>query len=120
MMMSRAARFSPPAIFFLWVVPLSIAITAFGIWRTLYGTRDALSFVLSVGFFLLAYLGLGIGLWPYAVPYSVTLWQAASSTRTLEFLGIGTVITVPIILAHLRYVHWTFRGKTRLSSGYGH
>lgn len=63
---------------------------------------------------------LGISLWPYAVPYSVTLWQAASFTRTLKFLDIGTIITLPIILAHLGYVHWTFRGKTRLSSGYGH
>lgn len=56
----------------------------------------------------------------FGLIYSVTLWQAASFTRTLKFLDIGTIITLPIILAHLGYVHWTFRGKTRLSSGYGH
>jgi cytochrome d ubiquinol oxidase subunit II len=54
---------------------------------------------------------------PYAVPYAVTLWQAASSTPTLEFLGVGTVVIVPIILAYLGYAHRVFRGKTQGGTG---
>jgi cytochrome d ubiquinol oxidase subunit II len=111
--------FGPPIIYVLWLAPLLVALAAFGIWRTLNGIHDALPFLLSVGFFLLAYLCLCISLWPYAVPHSVMLWPAASSTRTLEFLGIGVVISLPVILAHLGYVHWVFRGKTRPGSGYG-
>ena len=54
------------------------------------------------------------------MPYSLTLWQAASSASTLGFLGVGTIVIIPIILAYLGYVHWVFRGKTAAGTGYGH
>ena len=111
--------FSAPQIYYLWIPPALTVVTAYGIWRALEGRREALPFLLSIVLFLLALLGLGITLWPYAVPYSVTLWQAASSTSTQEFLGVGTVIILPIILLYLAYAHWIFRGKARTSSDYG-
>jgi cytochrome d ubiquinol oxidase subunit II len=111
--------FSTAAVLVIWLVPLSAMLVALGIWCTLQGARDALPFLLSICFFLLAYLGLGISLWPYAVPHSITLWQAASSTPTLKFLGVGTIITLPLILAYLGYAHWIFRGKASPSGGYG-
>ena len=98
------------------------------LWRwprpTASGARSTASatwcpFLLAIALFLLALLGLGITLWPYAVPYSVTLWQAASSTATLEFLGVGTVAIIPIILVYLGYAHRVFRGKTQPGTGYG-
>jgi cytochrome bd ubiquinol oxidase subunit II len=108
--------FSAPAIHFIWIPPLLTALLLYGIWRALHRAHDALPFLLSIVFFLLALLGLGISIWPYAVPYSVTLWQAASSTSTLIFLGIGTAVIVPIIVLYLAYAHWVFRGK---ATGYG-
>ncbi|MGH7090408.1 MAG: cytochrome d ubiquinol oxidase subunit II, partial [Stellaceae bacterium] len=101
--------FSASDIYFLWIPPALTIVAAFFIWRTLDGSRDGLPFLLAIALFLLALLGLGITLWPYAVPYSVTLWQAASSVTTMEFLAIGTIIIVPIILAYLGYAHWIFR-----------
>jgi cytochrome bd ubiquinol oxidase subunit II len=112
--------FSTPDTFFLWLVPVLVVVAGFGIWRTLHDTREALPFLLTVALFLLAYVGLGISLWPYAIPYSVTLWQAASSTPTLAFLGVGTLVILPIVLAHLGYAHWVFRGKTRPGGAYRH
>ncbi|HJU16245.1 MAG TPA: cytochrome d ubiquinol oxidase subunit II [Stellaceae bacterium] len=112
--------FSAPNIYYLWIPPALTVLVAYGIWRALDRAREALPFLLSIAMFLLALLGLGISLWPYAVPYSVTLWQAASSPPTLIFLGYGTVIIVPIILAYLGYAHWVFRGKTAAGTGYGH
>jgi cytochrome d ubiquinol oxidase subunit II len=50
----------------------------------------------------------------------VTIWQAASSTPTLEFVGVGVLIILPITLAYLGYAHWVFRGKTEAGTGYGH
>jgi cytochrome bd ubiquinol oxidase subunit II len=110
--------FSPPAIHYIWIPPLLTALVLYGIWRALHRAHDAMPFVLSVVFFLLALLGLSISLWPYAVPYSVTLWQAASSTSTLIFLGIGTAVILPIIVLYLAYAHWVFRGKAS-GGGYG-
>ena len=112
--------FDAPNIYYLWLSPAATLLAAWGIWRTLGGARDVLPFLLSIVLFLLALLGLGITLWPYAVPYDVTLWQAASSTATLEFLGVGTIFILPFVIAYLGYAHWVFRGKTTPGGGYGH
>jgi cytochrome d ubiquinol oxidase subunit II len=112
--------FTWPNIGFLWPVPLVTLLVAYAIWRDApAGHREARPFFLSIALFLLGYLGLGISLWPYAVPYDVTLWQAASSEPTLIFLGVGVAIIVPIILGYLAYAHWVFRGKATASGGYG-
>jgi cytochrome d ubiquinol oxidase subunit II len=115
-----AARwFDWPNIAWLSPVPLVTALIAYGIWREIPRGRGGRPFLLSIALFLLAFLGLGISLWPYAVPYDVTLWQAASSPPTLEFVGIGVAVILPFTLAYLAYAHWIFRGKTPPSGGYG-
>jgi cytochrome bd ubiquinol oxidase subunit II len=112
--------FAWPNIAFLWPVPLVTAMVAYRLWRAISGGREAAPFLLAIALFLLGYLGLGISLWPYAVPYEVTLWQAASSPPTLAFVGIGVAVIVPVTLAYLAYAHWLFRGKVEPGSGYGH
>ena len=81
-------------------MPILTALIAFGIWRHIEHGPEHRAFVLSVALFLLAFLGLGISLWPYAVPYHATLWEAASSTADPGFFGIGTAIILPIVLAY--------------------
>lgn len=111
--------FSWPNIGFLWPVPIVTALVAYGIWQTSGRARETEPFLLSIILFLLGFLGLGISLWPYAVPYAATLWDASSSRPTQAFVGIGTAVVLPIILAYLGYVHWIFRGKTSPETGYG-
>jgi cytochrome bd ubiquinol oxidase subunit II len=67
--------FSWPNIAFLWPVPIVTGLVAFGIWRSLFGSCEAPPFLLSIALFLLGFFGLGISLWPYAVPYSAVLWR---------------------------------------------
>ncbi|HXJ02420.1 MAG TPA: cytochrome d ubiquinol oxidase subunit II [Micropepsaceae bacterium] len=110
--------FSLPDFFFLSPVPLVTAALAFGIWRSVPGPHDGLPFLLSIGLALVAYAGLGVSLWPYAIPESVTIWEAAGAPDTLIFLGVGTAAILPLTLAYLGYAYWTFRGKA--GSGYGH
>jgi cytochrome d ubiquinol oxidase subunit II len=112
--------FSWPNIAFLSPVPLLTALIALGIWRHIEDAPEHRPFVLSVTLFLLAFLGLGISLWPYAVPYHATLWQAASSPPTLVFVGIGTALILPIVLAYGAFAFWVFRGKVGADTGYGH
>jgi cytochrome d ubiquinol oxidase subunit II len=112
--------FTWPNIAFLSPVPLATALTALGIWRGIAGPHDARVFILSIVLFLLAFLGLGVSLWPYAVPYAATLWEASSSPATLAFVGIGVAIILPIILCYVAYAYWVFRGKTSPGAGYGH
>jgi cytochrome d ubiquinol oxidase subunit II len=114
-----AARwFSLPNILFLWPVPFVTAMLALLIWRAIPLPPDGKPFLYSLALALLAYAGLGISLWPYAIPESVTLWQAAGSSDTLIFVGVGTAIILPLTLGYLGYAHWVFRGKAH--GGYEH
>ena len=110
--------FSLPNILFLWPVPFVTLMLAVLIWRAIPVTPDVRSFLYSLALALLAYAGLGISLWPYAIPESVTIWEAAGSPDTLIFVGIGTAIILPLTLAYLAYAHWVFRSK--VAGGYGH
>ncbi|OSJ30405.1 cytochrome d ubiquinol oxidase subunit II [Bradyrhizobium japonicum] len=112
--------FSWPNIAFLSPIPIVTTAVAVYAWRAISDTRDWLPFLLAVLLFLLAFLGLCISLWPYAVPYTATLWQAASSRPTLAFVGVGTAVIVPLILAYFAFAYWVFRGKTADQTGYGH
>jgi cytochrome bd ubiquinol oxidase subunit II len=109
---------SPPNLLYVWLVPVSLAALAAGIWRSIHGADQRVPFVLSILLFLVLFVGLGISLWPYAIPYEATVWEAASSVPTLIFLGVGTVIVLPVILGYLGYAYWVFRGKVRPGSGY--
>jgi cytochrome bd ubiquinol oxidase subunit II len=111
--------FSLPNILFLWPVPFVTALAALAIWRSIESAHEALPFLFSIAIFLLALSGLGVSLFPYAIPWRITLWQAAASTPTLEFVGVGVLIILPITLAYLGYAHWIFRGKVGAEGGYG-
>jgi cytochrome d ubiquinol oxidase subunit II len=110
--------FSLPNILFLWPVPFVTLALAVLIWRAIPAPPDSRPFLYSVALALLAYAGLGVSLWPYAIPESVTIWQAAGAPDTLIFVGVGTAVILPLTLAYLGYAHWVFRGK--VEGGYGH
>ena len=114
-----AARwFSGPNILFFWWIPIVTALVALTAWRALAREREALPFLASIALFLLGYLGLLISNFPYIVPPSVTIWQAASSPPTQIFMLMGTLVMLPIIFGYTVFVYWMFSGKLREGEGY--
>jgi cytochrome d ubiquinol oxidase subunit II len=107
----RERWFSLPNFFFLWPVPLLTALTAFAGWRALRNRGEALPFLATIGLFLLGFLGLVISSFPYLVPPSLTIWQAAAAPASQTFMLAGTLVLLPLILAYTGYVYWLFRGK---------
>ena len=75
-------------------------------------------FILTLGLFLASYSGLGISIYPYMVPPSITIWQAAAPDESLMFLLVGAVVLLPIVIGYTAYSYWVFRGKTRSGEGY--
>jgi cytochrome bd ubiquinol oxidase subunit II len=110
--------FSWPNLLFLSPVPLLTLVVAWLTWRALNGSSHAGPFVGAVCLFALAYLGIGISLWPFIVPHKFTLWEAASSNATQAFLLVGTLFLLPIILVYSGWSYWVFRGKVRADIGY--
>ena len=75
-------------------------------------------FLAAVGLFILSYVGLAISFYPYIVPPSVTIWAAAAPDNSLQFLLVGAVVLLPLILAYTAYSYWVFRGKVDPAGGY--
>jgi len=48
---------------------------------------------------------------PYIIPPSLTLVDAASSGASQMFSLVGTLIILPIILLYLSWTYYVFRGK---------
>lgn len=80
--------------------------------------REIRSFILSNLLFLLGYIVLGVSLWPWIVPYQVTIWQAAAAPTSLSLLLVGTVLFLPLIFAYVIYSYYVFRGKASDKSMY--
>jgi cytochrome d ubiquinol oxidase subunit II len=114
-----AARwFSLPNLLFLWWVPAATALVAFVAWRSIESGREALPFLATIALFLLGYLGLLISNFPYIVPPSLTIWQAAAAPATHIFMLMGTLVMLPIIFGYTIFVYWIFGGKLREGEGY--
>lgn len=110
--------FSWPTAAFSVIVPLLVAGC---FWMLVHGLRthhDTRPFVASLGLFVIAYAGIGISFYPYIVPTSVTIWDAAAPDESLAFLLVGAIILVPLILVYTGYAYWVFRGKVDPEEGY--
>jgi cytochrome bd ubiquinol oxidase subunit II len=112
--------FSYPNILYFSPVPLLTALLSLVLWWALARGRDVLPFLCTMGLFFLSYTGLIISLWPYVAPPSVTLWDAATAPMSQQFLMVGTMFLLPVILGYVFWSYWVFRGKVRMDIGYHH
>lgn len=110
--------FAWPTAVFSAIVPALVLGCAWALYRGLKDRRDIQPFLAALGLFVLCYAGIGISFYPYMVPPSVTIWQAAAPDESLSFLLVGTAVLIPIILAYTAYAYWVFRGKVDPSEGY--
>ena len=106
---------------FWWLspVPLLVLLNAFVLWRAVMAKgRDARPFVLTLCFFGLGFAGLVLGIWPYLVPPSLTIWQAASPPSSQIFVLVGLVLLLPVILGYTWWSYRVFAGKVEADAGY--
>lgn len=110
--------FEWPNIAFTSVVPIAVVLITVLLTRSLTQRRDYRPFFLSLALFGITYAGLGISMWPYIVPQSVTIWQAAAPEKSQMFMLVGVSVMIPIILAYTAFAYWVFRGKVEADAGY--
>jgi len=110
--------FSWPNIVLTAPVPIAVAGVTVLLLRALANKWDYQPFFLSLALFALSYAGLGISMYPYIVPQSITIWQAAAPESSLRFLLIGVAVLIPLILSYTAWAYWVFRSKVRPESGY--
>jgi cytochrome d ubiquinol oxidase subunit II len=110
--------FSWPNMAYFGIVPVVTALIAYATWHTLHAGGEATPFLGAMGLFVMCYLGLVISVFPYIVPYSVTLWQAAASPNSMTFLLVGTMFLIPLVFLYTFWSYYVFRGKIRADTGY--
>ncbi|PLK50681.1 cytochrome d ubiquinol oxidase subunit II [Uliginosibacterium sp. TH139] len=119
----RAKWFAMPVFLALLPIPLACGAALLGLGWVLGRPRVReefawLPFVLSIFVLLMGFFGLAYSLYPYIIMDRLSLFEAAASTPALTVIFIGTVITVPLILAYTAFSYWVFRGKSS-SLSYG-
>ena len=110
--------FTWPNIVLTAPVPVAVAAVTVLLLKNLAEKRDGWPFPLTLTLFLLSYAGLGISMYPYIVPQSITIWQAAAPASSQLFMLVGVAVLVPLILAYTGWAYWVFRGKVHPGSGY--
>ncbi|CCB85976.1 MULTISPECIES: cytochrome d ubiquinol oxidase subunit II [Parachlamydia] len=107
-------------IFFLLAVGNMLSIA--NIPREINQGKDWLAFVSScfnIVFLMLLY---AVGTYPEVVraindpSLSLTIYNSASSEKTLEILIIIALIGIPLVLAYTTAIYWIFHGKVKLDS----
>ena len=114
----RKLWFSLPNFFYLLPMPLLSAAAVVLLWHDLRNRREYRPFFISLGIFLLNYIGLGASMWPWIVPFKVTFRQAAAAPESQSLLLVGTAFMLPLVLAYTGYCYYIFRGKTSHEAAY--
>jgi cytochrome d ubiquinol oxidase subunit II len=110
--------FAWPNIILTAPVPVAVAGVTVLLLRSLANKIDNQPFFLALALFALSYAGLGISMYPYIVPQSITIWQAASPENSQLFMLFGVAILIPLILGYTAWAYWVFRGKVKAGHGY--
>jgi len=116
-----AARwFSLPNLFWLLPVPVLVLLCSLWLWRSASSSTSLHStpFVLTLALVFLGFSGLGISIWPWIIPPSITLWQAAAPPQSQGFMLVGALFIIPIILVYTFWSYYVFRGKVQHGEGY--
>ena len=103
--------FAMPGVLLTAQVPLLVVICAATFYWSLRRGAERLPFLMALALFLLGFIGLGISIYPYAVPRAITIWDAVAPPQSQLFMLVGAVVIIPVILAYTAWAYWVFRGK---------
>ena len=107
---------------FPWAIVVAVGtiLAVANVPRCLYRDRPGLAFLSSTGVIAGLVALFGLALFPNLVTAagdparSVTIWNAASSPKTLGIMLVIAAVGMPFVLAYSAVVYWTFRGKVKL------
>ena len=103
-----------------WAVVVLSVLAIANVPRSLFLGRPAQGFVSSGAVIFTLVMLLGIALFPNLVTSnpqaanSLTIYNAASSEKTLGIMALIAAIGMPFVLAYTGAIYWTFRGKVKL------
>jgi len=113
-----AARFREFPV--LFVIPLINLLAVANVPREIYHGRDFAAFLSSCVAIIALMCLFGFGIFPNLAAsnpmpeYSLTIYNAASSQKTLSIMLVIAMIGMPIVFAYTFCIYWVFRGKVKI------
>jgi cytochrome bd ubiquinol oxidase subunit II len=104
-----------------WAIVILTVLAFANIPRAIFLDRHLYAFVSSALTILALVFLFSFSLFPSLVEssispeFSLTIYNAASSQKTLGIMAIIAVIGMPFVLAYTIAIYWAFRGKVRIS-----
>jgi cytochrome d ubiquinol oxidase subunit II len=106
----------------LFAIPALSMLAIANIPREMYSKRDRRAFLSSCASIAALLLLFGMGIFPNIVisqplaGHSLTIYNAASSMKTLRIMLIIALIGMPLVVAYTVGIYWIFRGKVKLDN----
>jgi cytochrome d ubiquinol oxidase subunit II len=99
---------------YLFVFPAISAIAALALAHSIRNRRDGAPFYMVALIFAAAFGALAISFWPYMIPFSITIEDAAAPHSSLAFMFWGAGLFVfPLMLLYSAISYSVFRGKVK-------
>ena len=99
---------------YLFAFPVVGVIAAIGLAASVRWRWDAVPYTMVAVIFTAAFGTLAISFWPYMIPFSITIEQAAAPHSSLAFMFWGAGLFVfPLMLLYTVISYSVFRGKVR-------
>ena len=101
----------------LFVFPLIGAAATLVLAYSVRHRRDGAPFFMVALIFAAAFGTLAISFWPYMIPFSITIYEAAAPHASLAFMFWGEGLFVfPLLLVYTAVTYSVFRGKASATS----
>ncbi len=107
----RARVFVFPQVYLFALIPILAVLLLSLLLRSLARREENTPLLWTVLLFSLSFIGLGLLIFPYIIPPSITIYQAAATPSSLVFMVIFVGFLIPILLAYTIYNYFVFRGK---------
>ena len=107
---------------YLFVIAIINMLAIANIPREIYHNRELRAFISSCFSILFLLVLFAIGNYPYIVfsnisnEFSLDIYNAASSRKTLEVMFTMALIGIPFVLAYTISIYWIFRGKVKIDN----
>jgi cytochrome d ubiquinol oxidase subunit II len=102
---------------YLLVFPVVGVLAIAGLAQSVIRRRDGVPFAMIALTFAAAFGTLAVSFWPYMIPFSITIDEAAAPHASLAFMFWGAGLFVfPLMLVYAAVNYSVFRGKVRPGS----
>ncbi len=104
----------------LLILPVLNVLAIANVPREVTAGRDFRAFLSSCASMVLLLAIFGAGMYPNLIvsmpdpQHSLTIYNAASSPKTLGIMGIIALIGMPLVIGYTASIYWVFRGKVTL------